>query len=103
MRVRDVGGRTALGASSRAITERPTYSFFSDAIKDELVSFLAFLAARFSFKVRAGFFLASLLLFRSLDMVILQMGEACIYIYITVLALYSIQCSAYWIFTACFG
>ena len=69
---------------------RPTYAFFSDAIKDELVSFLAFLAARFSFKVRVGFFLASFLLFRSLDMVILQMGEACIVIYITVLVLYSI-------------
>ena len=55
--------------------------YLSGAIKDELVSFFAFLAARFSFNESAGFFTASFLLFRSLDMVVLQMGEACIYLH----------------------
>ncbi len=66
-----------------------TEYYLSEAIKDELVSFLAFFAARFSFNESAGFFTASFLLFRSLDMVVLQMGEACIYNCITVLSLYS--------------
>ncbi len=49
--------------------------FFSVGIIEVVTPlFLAFFAARFSFKVIAGFFIASLLLFRSFDMVILQIG-----------------------------
>ncbi len=49
--------------------------FFSEGITGVVAPlFLAFFAARFSFKVMAGFFIASLLLFRSFDMVILRTG-----------------------------
>ncbi len=41
--------------------------FLSDAINVDLVSFLSFFEARFSFKVSAGFFFASLLLCCSFD------------------------------------
>ena len=40
--------------------------YFLGARKGDSPLFLAFLAARFSFKLMAGFFLASLLLLRSL-------------------------------------
>ena len=55
--------------------------YLSVEIKDELVSFLAFFTARFSFNESAGFLTASFLLFRSLDMVLLQMGVACRYLH----------------------
>lgn len=42
--------------------------FFSVARKTDLESFLAFFAARFSFKDMTGFFMASLLGLRSFDM-----------------------------------
>ena len=49
--------------------------FFSVGINGVVAPpFLAFFAARFSFKVMAGFFIASRLLFRSFDMVILRIG-----------------------------
>jgi len=51
--------------------------FFSDGRNVTLVSFLAFFAARFSFKDMTGFFMASLLLLRSFDMVILRIKVSC--------------------------
>jgi hypothetical protein len=46
--------------------------FFSFDRNTTFDSFLAFFAARFSFKFMTGFFFASLLLFRSFDMVFLR-------------------------------
>ena len=68
---------------------RYDYYFFSGERKVDLVSFLAFFAARFSFKDIAGFFLASLLLLRSLVMVTLRIRGGWYLCLHTSLALYS--------------
>jgi hypothetical protein len=90
--------KSEIASADRAIFKyrylKTNITYLSVAIKEELVSFLAFLAARFSFNERAGFFAVSFLLFRSLDMVVLQMGKYAS-ICITVIALYSKQRKMY--------